>query len=340
MPNYSRPRVEKSQSTGIDGAFWIDFEEQIQREREQVKYDGVGDVDMDDDEYLICCPTVPGFSFTDNTFYEFAVDDIDEIKWSSTLFGSLTIPDEQRFTLTALTKTRMGMTPALPFDDFVAGKGRGLNVLLYGPPGVGKTLTAEAMAENFERPLYPIPAAQLVTQPDRLEDNLTRIFHIAKHFDAVLLLDEANVFIERRASINMSKDAIVTIFLRKLEYFQGIFFLTTNRETEFDEAILSRIHLKIKYPNLSRQQRKAIWKHFVSRARTHQGPAAISDQDLNRLATSDLNGREIKNLMSIAHALATVDRTRVSYTYIERASTSNEDYSREFDRVKINGMYT
>ncbi|EDN04841.1 predicted protein [Histoplasma mississippiense (nom. inval.)] len=331
MPNYSRPRIEKSQATGIDldGAFWIDFADQVQKEKEQVKYDDVGDGDMDDDDYLICCPTVPGFSFTNNAFYEFAVDDIDEIKWSSTLFGNLTIPDEQRSTLMALAKTRMGVTPTLPFDDFVAGKGRGLI-----------TLTAEAMAENFERPLYPIPAAQLATQPDRLEDNLTRIFQIAKRFDALLLLDEADVFLERRTSINMSKDAIVTIFLRKLEYSQGTSFLTTNRETEFDEAILSRIHLKIKYPNLSRQQRKAIWKHFVSQARTHQGPAAINDQDLNRLATSDLNGRDIKNLMSIAHALATVDCTRVSYVHIERASKSNEDYSREFDRVKINGMYT
>lgn len=141
--------------------------------------------------------------------------------------------------------------------------------------------------------MFQIPAAQLATQPDRLEDNLTRIFQIAKRFDALLLLDEADVFLERRTSINMSKDAIVTIFLRKLEYSQGTSFLTTNRETEFDEAILSRIHLKIKYPNLSRQQRKAIWKHFVSQARTHQGPAAINDQDLNRLATSDLNGRDV-----------------------------------------------
>ncbi|EQL36111.1 hypothetical protein BDFG_02363 [Blastomyces dermatitidis ATCC 26199] len=182
------------------------------------------------------------------------VDDFGEIKWSSTLFGNLTIPDEQRSTLMALAKTQMGVTPALPFDDFVAGKGCDLNIRFVhsGPPGVGKTLTAEAMAENFEWPLYPIPAAQLVTQSDRLENNLTRIFQIAKCFDALLLLDEVDVlFLERRASINMSKDAIVTIFLRKLEYFQGIFFLTINRETEFDEAILSRIHLKIKYPNLS-----------------------------------------------------------------------------------------
>nr|KMM68708.1 hypothetical protein CPAG_05032 [Coccidioides posadasii RMSCC 3488] len=201
MSNYSCPCIEKSQSTGIDldGAFWIDFINQVQREKKQVK--------------------------------------------------NLTISDKQRSILMILAKTWMGVTPALLFDNFVAGKG--------------------------------------------LENNLTRIFQIAKHFNALLLLDEADVFLECCAFINMSKNAIVIIFLCKLEYFQGIFFLMTNCKTEFDKAILSRIHLKIRYSNLSQQQQKIIWKHFVSQACTHQGPAAINDQDLNWLATSDLNSQEI-----------------------------------------------
>lgn len=61
---------------------------------------------------------------------EFAVDDIDKIQWSQTLFQDLTIPDEQRCSLMALAKTWMGLVPTLQFDDFVAGKGCGLNVLL------------------------------------------------------------------------------------------------------------------------------------------------------------------------------------------------------------------
>ncbi|KAM5458838.1 hypothetical protein McanCB49686_002079 [Microsporum canis] len=68
--------------------------------------------------------------FKDNAFYEFAVEDISDIKWAHSLFKSLTIPDEQRAILMALARTRMGVVPAIPFDDFVAGKGRGLSVLL------------------------------------------------------------------------------------------------------------------------------------------------------------------------------------------------------------------
>ncbi|KAI1973217.1 hypothetical protein LOZ53_001075 [Ophidiomyces ophidiicola] len=232
-------------------------------------------------------------SFSDNAFYEVVVDDTRNIEWSPSLFKSLTSSDDQKLLLMALMRTQLGIVPSLPFDDFVTGKGKGLNVLLLGPLGVGKTLTAEAMSEHFQRPLHSISAAQLAVEPDRLEDNLTHIFQIAKRFDTLLLLDKADVFLERRASINASKDATVTIFLRKLEYFQGIFFLTTNRDAELDEAILSRIHLKLKYEALNQRQRKDMWARFATRARTHQGPVMVSDTDLDRLAILDLNGREV-----------------------------------------------
>ncbi|KAL2361270.1 hypothetical protein RJZ56_005846 [Blastomyces dermatitidis] len=300
-PNYYRPRVEASSSmrSDTDGNIWFNLDKlenkQRMKEKEKFKSTDTNNPSMTDDDYLICCPSVPGFSFKNNAFYEFAVDDIHNIKWSPSLFKSLTIPDDKKHTLMTLTKTRLRIVPFLSFDDFVKGKGQGLNVLLFGPPGVGKTLTAEAMSEHFKQPLHPIPAAQLIMNPDKVEDNLTCIFQIAKWFNTLLLLNEADVFLEHQASINALKDANVTIFLRKLEYFQGIFFLTTNRETEFDEAILSRIHLKIKYEKLSQHQRKDIRASFTTRARTHQGPAVMSDHDLDRLAILNLNEREKTN---------------------------------------------
>ncbi|KAI2380609.1 hypothetical protein LOY90_006806, partial [Ophidiomyces ophidiicola] len=269
-------------------------------EKEQFRRADADDSSMTDDDYLICCPSIPAFSFSDNAFCkpfclflattdivsdEVVVDNTRNIEWSPSLFKSLTSSDDQTLLLMALMRTQLGIVPSLPFDDFVTGKGKGLNVLLLGPPGVGKTLTAEAMSRAFS-------AATSLVEPDRLEDNLTHIFQIAKRFDALLLLDKADVFLERRASINASKDATVTIFLRKLEYFQGIFFLTTNRDAELDEAILSRIHLKLKYEALNQRQRKDIWARFATRARTHQGPVMVSDTDLDRLAILDLNGRE------------------------------------------------
>lgn len=65
---------------------------------------------------------------------EFAVADIEDIKWSSLPFDCLTIPDEQKEVIIALAETRLGLVPSVPFDDIVEGKGRGLNVLLQYDP--------------------------------------------------------------------------------------------------------------------------------------------------------------------------------------------------------------
>ena len=61
---------------------------------------------------------------------EFPISDVTDIEWSSTPFSCLTLPTEQKEVIVALAETRLGMTPGVPFDDFVAGKGQGLNLLL------------------------------------------------------------------------------------------------------------------------------------------------------------------------------------------------------------------
>lgn len=58
---------------------------------------------------------------------------------------------------------------------------------------------------------------------------------------AVLLIDEADVFLERRSPHDINGNAIVGVFLRVLEYCTGILFLTSNRVTTIDEAFRSRI---------------------------------------------------------------------------------------------------
>ncbi|KAE8440393.1 hypothetical protein EG329_008169 [Mollisiaceae sp. DMI_Dod_QoI] len=147
----------------------------------------------------------------------------------------------------AVTETETSRNPDHEFDDFVDGKGRGVIILLHGNPGVGKTLTVEAIAEHRRKPIYSISAGDLPTDISRLESQLSMIFQVARQWDAILLLDEADVFLEERAPKDIVRNGIVSVFLRTMEYYQGIMVLTTNRVTEFDLAALSRIHLKIKY---------------------------------------------------------------------------------------------
>lgn len=76
-----------------------------------------------------------------------------------------------------------------------------------------------------------------------MEVQLSRIFQTANHWNALILPDEADVYTERRSKQDVARNKLVSVFLRKLEYCEGIMFLTTNRVSDFDEAIISRIHL-------------------------------------------------------------------------------------------------
>jgi hypothetical protein len=86
------------------------------------------------------------------------------------------------------------------------------------------------------------------------------------------------------------------VFLRKLEYYEGILFLTTNRVGQFDEAILSRIHLLLRYEGLTQVARRQVWRNFLSRAATSSGDADVKDEELEELTMTKLNGRQVSYL--------------------------------------------
>lgn len=208
-----------------------------------------------------------------------------------------------------------------------------LLAVLHGPPGTGKTLTAEGISELLKCPLYMVSAGELGTDSRVLEGELQRILDICHAWGAILLLDEADVFLEKRNMHDIHRNALVSIFLRQLEYFQGILFLTTNRVETFDDAFQSRIHIALRYDPLDRNAKKAIFKMFVERARAQQQKKkttadednnnndsnnkvgtgtgtgtdtapAFTDDDYDSLARNDLNGRQIKNTVIRAQALA------------------------------------
>lgn len=210
-----------------------------------------------------------------------------------------------------------------PGQDLIQGKGRGLVVLLHGVPGVGKTATAEAVAMENRKPLFVITCGDLGLTPDAVEHSLKNVFRLAHLWDCVLLLDEADVFLSQRSKDDMKRNALVSVFLRVLEYYNGLLFLTTNRVGTIDEAFKSRIHLSLYYPPLDRTQTRDIFRLNIAKLKlieserhrmTGEPALAIKEAEVLDFAarhyeelarsTGCWNGRQIRSAFQIASSLA------------------------------------
>lgn len=141
--------------------------------------------------------------------------------------------------------------------------------------------------------IIQVSAGELGHEPKKLEDQLSHISQLAYHWKALVLLDEADVFVQAR-SVDSHQNARISVFLRKLEYNQGIMFLTTNRVRDFDDAIQSRITLAVRYEPLSLATRKQVWESFLKKAVTVNGAAKFNQKELDVLANKELNGRQVR----------------------------------------------
>ncbi|THU75093.1 P-loop containing nucleoside triphosphate hydrolase protein [Dendrothele bispora CBS 962.96] len=267
-----------------------------------------------DDDYLLFPAKVHGYSLSDREWLEFRLDDIAEVTWNPSIFDSLELDADNKYTIRALIESQCN--ERAQFDDFVLGKGRGLIFNLHGPPGVGKTLTAEATSEVTRSPLYMIGAGDLGTHAGDLDHSLAKVSTLAYRWKAVVLIDEADVFLEKRENKDIHRNAMVAVFLRQLEYYAGILFLTTNRVSVFDEAIQSRIHVTLHYDKLSETAREHLWDAFLKKA---DYPEPRTPEQTRVLRELPLNGREIKNIVKVATTLASYENRPLKFEDVQKA---------------------
>jgi len=137
-------------------------------------------------------------------------------------------------------------------------------------------------------------AGDLGTNAQLLEERLSTILSLVCRWNAILLLDEADVFLECRSRHGLEYNALVSVFLRQLEYSQGIIFFTTNRVTMMDEAIQNRIHLALKYDDLKPLARESIWNGFLQQAKLSARVERITEKQMGILREKDINGRQVR----------------------------------------------
>jgi hypothetical protein len=183
------------------------------------------------------------------------------------------------------------------FKDIIAGKGGGAIILCAGKPGTGKTLTSEVYSEVEGRPLYSVQASQLGTDPNELEEQLMKVFLRAQRWNAILLLDEADVYVAERGR-DLMQNAIVGVFLRVLEYYSGVLFLTTNRSDLVDDAIASRCIARVDYGAPPTEDLRRIWNILSETILGAALDTAIIDGLVQKFPK--LSGRDVKNLLKLS----------------------------------------
>ncbi|EGO57267.1 hypothetical protein NEUTE1DRAFT_41557, partial [Neurospora tetrasperma FGSC 2508] len=239
------------------------------------------------DVELLFPALVPVFGLKSKSWRWALADKLQDVKWNMTAFRSLQLDQLTKNLIQGLVKGHKDKK--VVFDDIIEGKGQGLIFLLHGKPGLGKTLTA---------------GGELGTEVSAVEKKLQEIFERVKRWGAVTLLDEADVLLCKRSSAEMQRNAVVAVFLRMLEYFQGVLFLTTNRKQDFDDAFKSRIHVTISYPKLSSEAKSQIWESLISTNKSVETDASWTKAVYTALGKLNLNGRTIKNILRTAVAYA------------------------------------
>jgi len=256
-------------------------------------------------------PYVHVFDLKAHSFAWVHSDHLQPYTYDKSLRDKLVLPATHRDLLDVLTTDIKAFV-----GDFVEGKSAGNVILCKGVPGVGKTLTAEVYAELIERPLYCVHSGTLGTSAGEIQRNLQVVFERSKRWSAPLLIDEADIFVMQRGD-DIRQNAIVAEFLRTLEYFDGLLFMTSNRGDDIDEAILSRCAAIINYAEPGPEDARAIWRVMSDQFNAEMSDTLIAD--LVELFPK-IRPRDIKMLLRLALRVSIAAKEQMSLETFRRCA--------------------
>ena len=164
--------------------------------------------------------------------------------------------------------------------------------------------------------MYLSPIDPLVYACQILSEACLVSIPLSRTFWTLLIYTPTIVFLEQRSLEDLQRNALVSVFLRILEYHEGILILTSNRVGTFDEAFRSRIQLALHYPSLRPFQRQRIWRNFFNRLDSFKDDMVDIDDlrgHLEELEKFEMNGRQIRNVITTARQYAEWKKMKLDY---------------------------
>jgi hypothetical protein len=198
--------------------------------------------------------------------------------------------------------------------------GRGLTVLFAGPSGTGKTMAAQVLARALGLGLYRVDLAAVVDKyVGETEKRLRAVFEACERVPAVLFFDEADALFGRRSQVSDAHDRFANIqvdyLMQRMESFDGLAVLASNRRGDLDEAFTRRLRAVVEFVHPAPAERERLWRHSLP-AQAHVGPL-----DYGALARElDLTGAGISSTALAAVFLARAENTVVGMRHVVAAA--------------------
>lgn len=209
--------------------------------------------------------------------------------------------------------------------DKVVSYGKGLAMLFSGPPGTGKTMAAQVIANQLHMEMYKIQLSQVVSKYiGETEKNLRKVFEEAKDSNCILFFDETDALFGKRSEVKDSHDRHANIetayLLQQIEEYDGVIIMATNLLQNIDSAFMRRINFIIYFPFPDVPTRKALWEKML-------GAGAPLAQDINVEFLAEqfkIAGGNIKNIVIHAAFLAAAEKTPITMKHLLKSAVNEQ----------------
>ncbi|KAK8091809.1 hypothetical protein PG997_002170 [Apiospora hydei] len=282
-------------------------------------------------------PTVYGFDLRTHEWRHLYVADLREVEWNSDAFDDLILDEKEKALLLGSVQSATQDTNVARADinttaittssqnkGISGGGGRGSVYLFHGGPGTGKTFATNCISERTHKPLYHMTPFATGVSAEAVQRNMDATLALAQRWDCMLVLEDADATANggngstggggggSHIQHEVPRRAMTMALLKLLDGFGGIVVLNSSRVDVLDDALFSRVHLAIYFPELDVAGRRRIWHDAFSVATvfTHAitstapmtasevDPYLLSPEAEQKLATTELNGREIRNVVA------------------------------------------
>ncbi|RYC93631.1 hypothetical protein BFJ63_vAg3611 [Fusarium oxysporum f. sp. narcissi] len=286
---------------------------------------------------LLLPPTTYGFGFHDKKWRKLVIEYAADIVWNEDMFDMLVLPESEKNILRALLPENKASIDAL------ASRDRGRLILLCGTAGTGKTFAAEALVELARKPLYRLTPYEIGIELNQVENNIKEAFYLGDIWNAVILLDDCDIFLGQGQNQTLSGNSIASIILEAIDNYSGIVVFTMEGTSDLYQSALRDRGQLVSLLRLTRLGTLPLGKtigafrsnndHKVSNNFGDDNFADILPDDYSNMY---LSRREIQTMLRTAEKFASYEKEVMNASHVKQAAKVLAIYKRDIENSIYN----